>query len=311
MKSDLVVTVSVLTYNSSKYVLETLESIKAQTYQPLILQICDDCSTDNTVKICKKWIEKNKDRFIKTKVIIPEHNTGISANLNRGMDACETEWLKTIAGDDILKPNCIEEYVSYINSHPKMVVAFSRIEIFGPTKEIIDSFNKFANDSYLFFEIPSAEEQYESLLMNGNSVLAPTAFFNVKLLRQLNIRADERIPLLEDYCMWLNLTKKNIKLHFIDKTLVRYRVGEGGLSSGSGSINLKYQESVRLLYFYYIFPALFERNPDLAIKRSVDYEISLWRDIQSIQNSPSYLLGSFILKPLVFIVSFIKKLVAF
>ena len=68
MSTQIPVTVNVLTYNSSKYVLETLESIKTQTYQPLILHICDDCSTDDTVKICKKWIGENSDRFIKTKI---------------------------------------------------------------------------------------------------------------------------------------------------------------------------------------------------------------------------------------------------
>ena len=105
--SQVVVTVSVITYNSSKFVLETLESIKAQTYQPLILNVCDDCSTDDTVEICEKWIDKNKDRFIEAKIIVPEHNTGIPGNINRGIDACKTEWLKFIAGDDLLKPQCI------------------------------------------------------------------------------------------------------------------------------------------------------------------------------------------------------------
>ena len=54
-----VITVSVLTYNSSKTVLETLDSIKAQTYLYLNLNICDDCSTDETIKICEEWIKEN------------------------------------------------------------------------------------------------------------------------------------------------------------------------------------------------------------------------------------------------------------
>lgn len=54
------VSVSVITYNSAKTVLETLESIKAQTYQNLELIVSDDCSTDNTVELCRNWIEQNK-----------------------------------------------------------------------------------------------------------------------------------------------------------------------------------------------------------------------------------------------------------
>lgn len=47
---NVVVSISVITYNSSMYVLDTLESVKAQTYSPLESVFSDDCSTDNTVR---------------------------------------------------------------------------------------------------------------------------------------------------------------------------------------------------------------------------------------------------------------------
>ena len=51
------------TYNSAKYVLETLESIKSQTYHNIELIISDDASQDNTVDICELWLKENKERF--------------------------------------------------------------------------------------------------------------------------------------------------------------------------------------------------------------------------------------------------------
>ena len=45
------VSIIVITYNSAKFVLETLESAKAQTYQNIELIISDDCSSDNTIEI--------------------------------------------------------------------------------------------------------------------------------------------------------------------------------------------------------------------------------------------------------------------
>jgi len=58
IEQQLLVSVVVVTYNSSKYVEETLESIKNQTYPNIELIVTDDCSTDSTVDIVMNWEEK-------------------------------------------------------------------------------------------------------------------------------------------------------------------------------------------------------------------------------------------------------------
>ena len=85
MKNTLqpLVSIVIITYKSSAYVLETLESAKAQTYRNIELIVTDDCSPDNTVEICKDWIENNKDCFVRTELITVPENTGISLNCNR------------------------------------------------------------------------------------------------------------------------------------------------------------------------------------------------------------------------------------
>ncbi|MBH2024900.1 MAG: glycosyltransferase, partial [Flavobacteriales bacterium] len=79
------VSVVVITYNSSKYVMETLESVKAQTYENIELIISDDGSTDHTIEMCRVWLAQNNNRFPKTKLLTVEENTGIPANCNRGV----------------------------------------------------------------------------------------------------------------------------------------------------------------------------------------------------------------------------------
>lgn len=242
-----IVTVGVITYNSSKYVIETLESIKAQSYPHLILQISDDCSTDNTVEICEKWIEKNKDRFVNTKIIVPEHNTGVSANANRAWDACETEWYKDIAGDDLLLPNCIEENINYVSEHPEAVVVFSRVRAFA-----INSWRKkWVNvpwHDYSFFYL-TPKEQYHYLFYKGNYLPAAPCFYNIWELREKGIRHDERIPLLEDYPKWIMLARKGIPFTFMDKITVGYRLDENSLSFGLFSP--RFYKSNLLFYLYY------------------------------------------------------------
>lgn len=59
------VSICVITYNSSKYVIETLNSLLLQTYHPLEVIVSDDCSTDNTPSICQEWVNRNKHNFVR------------------------------------------------------------------------------------------------------------------------------------------------------------------------------------------------------------------------------------------------------
>ena len=67
------VSIIVITYNSSKYVLETLESAKAQTYQNIELIVSDDCSTDNTVEICQNGSKTKNDLFVMKLITVEKH----------------------------------------------------------------------------------------------------------------------------------------------------------------------------------------------------------------------------------------------
>lgn len=103
------ISIIVLTYNSSEYVLSTLESIKRQTYTgPIELIIGDDCSQDDTVSICQQWLESNKARFANTRLLQPIENQGVVGNINSCLKIAEGEWIKDIAGDDILADNAID-----------------------------------------------------------------------------------------------------------------------------------------------------------------------------------------------------------
>ncbi|KAA6320476.1 putative glycosyltransferase EpsE, partial [termite gut metagenome] len=105
MNEQPLVSIVVITYNSSKYVLETLESAKVQTYQNIELIVSDDCSTDDTVDVCQNWLDENKERFVRTELLIVLKNTGVSANCNRGYKVAKGEWIKGVAGDDMLFPH--------------------------------------------------------------------------------------------------------------------------------------------------------------------------------------------------------------
>ncbi len=243
------VSVAVITYNSSKTVVETLDSIAGQTYPNLELILSDDCSTDNTVEVCRNWIDLHEERFVRTELLTVEKNTGVSANMNRAEEACQGEWVKPIAGDDILLPDCIEIYVDYVKEHLDLVYVFGRVEVFGENEDVIDGFVTRIFD-YSFFDLP-IEKQYEWLITKGfQPIPAATAFFNREKISLLGISNDERIPFLEDWPKWIKCVENGVKFHFVDRAVVRYRVSDNSICSGT-LYREKFQRSFALLYIYY------------------------------------------------------------
>ena len=117
-----IVSIIVITYNSSKYVLETLKSALNQTYNNIELIISDDCSTDNTISICQNWLDENKYRFVDVKIVANKNNNGIPANCNRGINASTGDWIKLVAGDDVLCPNCISDNLFTVASNSNILI---------------------------------------------------------------------------------------------------------------------------------------------------------------------------------------------
>lgn len=248
--ANILVSVPIYTYNSSKTILETLMSVYEQTYKNIELIISDDSSTDNTIDICKKWVGEFGFRFVDVKILTSDKNTGISANINRADDVCSSEWVKGLAGDDILLPDCVETFVKYIISNPNAIVVFGKMEGFGRSKDEIDEYMQRCFD-YSIFDM-SAHDQYHRLLFEGNCVPAPTLFYNINSLRKFGFRNDERIPMIDDIPKWLTLTKMGIRLILMDKTVVKYRLSDTSLSTAS-NLPEKTRVSNALIYIYYKF----------------------------------------------------------
>jgi glycosyltransferase involved in cell wall biosynthesis len=229
--SEKLVSILVITYNSSKYVLETLESCKNQTFKNIELVISDDGSTDDTIEKCKKWINENENNFIRYEIVESPINTGIPANCNRGVKAAKGEWIKLIAGDDVLLDNCINDNIHYVSSNSNVRILISEIEIF----KSIDGVQKIVgtrslSTNRIFTSSAGFEMQYKYLLYNhfGN---APSLFIHKSIFR--DVMFDERFLYLEDYPFVLNVTKMNYKFYYLSHRTVRYRLHEKSVSNSS------------------------------------------------------------------------------
>ena len=223
MKEELV-SIIVATYNSAKFVIETLESAKAQTWQNIELIVSDDCSADNTVALCRHWMAENQDRFVRTEMITVPKNTGVSANCNRCIKATRSNWIKMIAGDDILLPNCIEDNMQFVQANNNAAIIFSQVLLY----------QDYFTEDHFVGAVPqqfpmnlmdpkfSATDQYKLLLLSDRINYTPSYFFKKSTLVDIG-GYDEENKMVEDYPMWLTLTKAGNSLYYFHKATVGYR----------------------------------------------------------------------------------------
>lgn len=214
------ISILVLSYKSSATIVETLESIKRQTYQNIELIITDDCSPDDSVIVCEKWLAENESRFVRTELIKSEINTGTSANINRGIKKCQGGWIKTIAGDDLLLESCIEDNVTYVNNHRDCQIVISKLMYLGDERNISIVKDNFKYDYFLL-----DKNAFCLKLLQNNFIPAPTAFVKTALYKEIGLY-DETIPLMEDWPFWMKACKNGCHFSFMDKETAVYRVGD-------------------------------------------------------------------------------------
>ena len=239
---EALVTVIVPTYNSALYVLETLESVYSQTYPTLSLIISDDSSSDNTVDIVMNWVQdyRVKSRFQNIRVLTVPNNTGVSANCNRSIVATTSDYIKFIAGDDILLPNCIEYNMSFVQENPAAKIVFSQIKLFQD-QFLDENFLKTTPKDYpKNFMGPkiSVANQYEQLLLSDRIHYTPSFFANKQAILEVG-GYDESNKLVEDYPMWLKLTKAGVRLHYFHKATVGYRIHSKATNNVGDSVLFK------------------------------------------------------------------------
>lgn len=81
-------------YNTASYIAESIQSVIEQTYQNWELIIVDDCSTDGTVEIIKKFVDKRICFFIN------ERNSGAAVSRNKALREAKGKYVAFLDSDD-------------------------------------------------------------------------------------------------------------------------------------------------------------------------------------------------------------------
>ncbi|MFD1601634.1 glycosyltransferase family 2 protein [Flavobacterium artemisiae] len=206
------VSIIVPCYNQAQYLSEALESILNQTYENWECIIVNDGSPDNTHEIAQEWLKKDK-RF---KYLFKE-NGGLSSARNAGLDIAEGDYVQFLDADDLIAPE-------------KFEISLSQLEKFEPKKQavVVSHFNFFTNniedatDRYCYLNLEFLN--YKSILYDWDykfSVPIHCGFFSKELFEDFRFSTDLKAK--EDWLMWLNIFKKDIKVYFINQPFAFYR----------------------------------------------------------------------------------------
>jgi glycosyltransferase involved in cell wall biosynthesis len=119
------VTVVTPVYNGAGFLGEAIESVLAQTYSNWEYIIADNCSTDETFAVARRFAARDRRiRVVRTAPHLP-----LMQNWNRALSllSADTVYTKELHADDILMPNCLAEMVALLEEYPTAAFASSYI----------------------------------------------------------------------------------------------------------------------------------------------------------------------------------------
>ena len=255
------VSIVVITYNSVKYVIETLESIKNQTYKNIELIISDDSSTDNTLEVCRIWLENNRSHFVSVKLLNCHTNTGMAPNCNRGVRATNGTWIKLIAGDDYLHKDAIRSILDTIDKYPEAKIIIGKTRIFNHNvKEKI-------KETMVCHNNLTIRAQQRLILRKHIPTRIVSAFIR-KDVFTVNGFFDESFPFFEDYPFFLKNVLSGNKIYYSQEVISYYRISQDSIggqkkyfiqpnyfTSRSGftrEIHLKLLRDRRMYFWYFV-----------------------------------------------------------
>lgn len=120
---DLAVSVVLSLYNYGHCILDTLDSLAAQTQRSVELIVVDDASSDGGERRVLGWLESRGKRFPRALVLRHRRNAGLAAARNTGFAAASADWVWVQDADNPLAPRALEQcHRIAVRAHPRVAV---------------------------------------------------------------------------------------------------------------------------------------------------------------------------------------------
>jgi glycosyltransferase involved in cell wall biosynthesis len=206
-KNMLKVSVITITYNSSRTVRDTIQSIINQDYQNIEYIVVDGGSKDGTIDILKEY------QNVITKWV-SERDNGISDAFNKGIKLATGDIVLLLNSDDWLETNVIGKVVEMFETDPDTDIVHGDIRIvekLGLEKYIEKPFLNVYENKYL-----------------GMPVRFPSVFTKAEVYRKHGLFL-ETYAIAMDYDIILRFINQGIKLRYLNQVITNMR--DGGVSN--------------------------------------------------------------------------------
>lgn len=202
--------VSIITpsYNSKDFIRETIESVLNQTYKNWEMLIVDDCSTDSSPEIIKKYIQKDS----RIKYFKNEKNSGPAVSRNLGLDNSRGKYIAFLDSDDIWIDKKLQLQIEYIQKN----------EV-----DLIHSNYKFCDKNGVAIkEIKNDIKLNYKKILKSNQIKTSFLVLNKDILKDIRFKNMKH----EDFAFFLDFLRNGNECFCIQEPLGKYRINSKSIS---------------------------------------------------------------------------------
>ncbi len=219
--------VSIITpsYNSEKYIGETIKSVLNQSYKNWELIIVDDCSKDYSREIIVKFSEQ----YPNIKYVLLEKNSGAAEARNVALKLAKGRFIAFLDSDDLWAPMKLEKQI-YFMLKDNLPISFT-------SYDLIDETGLKMNNTINSIEFLDYKGYLKNTIIGMSTSMIDTSL--VDRFEFLNLRTRQ------DTYLWITLLKRGHKAFGIEEVLAYYRVRNDSISAN------KIKAVRRVWYLYY------------------------------------------------------------
>ncbi len=204
-------------FNCKPFIINTIDSVKAQTFKDWELIIVDDNSTDGTYELIDAYVkEHSKIKLLKTKV-----NYGSpGVPRDKGVQEAKGKYVAFLDGDDIYHPQKFERHFKTISNNPTIEFIHSAYNIISEE----GSFIKYKNKQW-FLKIYERLFKMKTVCLLTNPFCVSTTVIKKSLIVDYKFGVIPKwISAVEDWFIWNRLlSEQKILFHYDKEPLTNYR----------------------------------------------------------------------------------------